>query len=348
MSQRVFPLLLCVAVTGAVAGCGSLSRLSEVGRPPAMTPTANPTQEPTWRPVAMPMPAGQPAPNEPNALWRSGSRAFFKDQRAAQVGDIVTVLVNMNDNANLKNITATDRTSKESGGMPNFFGMETLLPKTIVDPAKLLSISSGNNNMVEPADAIGHAAANALLKTLEEPQPGRYLWLVSTEPARLPATIRSRCQKLEFRLPPHDEALAWLRSRGHAERSAQEALDAARGHPGLADAWLRDGGLDLRRSVAEDLARLARGDASPAETAQRWAADEHASLRLRFAADHALAQASGLTDARRTRTLAAWFDAANRTRALLRTTIRSDLAIAELLLSWQAQAAAKGAGAQRT
>lgn len=143
MTQRVLPLLLCLAV----AGCGSLSRLSEVGRPPAMTPTANPTQEPTWRPVTMPMPAGQPAPNEPNALWRSGSRAFFKDQRAAQVGDIVTVLVNMNDNANLKNITATDRTSKESGGMPNFFGMETLLPKTIVDPAKLLSISSGNNNI---------------------------------------------------------------------------------------------------------------------------------------------------------------------------------------------------------
>ena len=202
--------------------------------------------------------------------------------------------------------------------------------------------------VVDPADAVNHHAFNALLKTLEEPQPGRYLWLVSTEPARLPATIRSRCQKLEFRLPPRDEALAWLRDRGHADRSAVEALDAARGHPGLADAWLRDGGLELRRSVADDLARLARGDASPAETAQRWAADEEAALRLRFAADHALAQASGLTDARRTRTLATWFDAANRTRALLRTTIRSDLAIAELLLSWQAQAAAKPGAAQRT
>ena len=203
--------------------------------------------------------------------------------------------------------------------------------------------------VVDPADAVNHHAFNALLKTLEEPQPGRYLWLVSTEPARLPATIRSRCQKLEFRLPPQDEALAWLASRGHGTAAAREALDASRGHPGLADAWLREGGLELRRGVADELARLARGDASPAETAQRWAADEHADLRLRFAADHALAQASGLTDARRTRTLATWFDAANRTRALLRTTIRADLAIAELLLSWQAQAsAAKIAGAQRT
>lgn len=203
--------------------------------------------------------------------------------------------------------------------------------------------------VVDPADAVNHHAFNALLKTLEEPQPGRYLWLLSTEPARLPATIRSRCQKLEFRLPPREEALAWLASRGHKETAVQEALDAARGHPGLADAWLRDGGLELRRSVTEDLARLARGDASPAETAQRWAGDEHAGLRLRFAADHALAQASGLTDARRTRTLATWFDSANRTRALLRTTIRADLAIAELLLSWQSQVAvAKAAGGQRT
>jgi DNA polymerase-3 subunit delta' len=203
--------------------------------------------------------------------------------------------------------------------------------------------------VVDPADAVNHHAFNALLKTLAEPQPGRYLCLLSTEPARLPATIRSRCQKLEFRLPPPEEALAWLASRGHAETAAQEALDAARGHPGLADAWLRDGGLELRRGVTEDLARLARGDASPAETAQRWAADEHAGLRLRFAADHALAQASGLTDARRTRTLATWFDSANRTRALLRTTIRADLAIAELLLSWQSQAVvAKAAGGQRT
>ena len=201
--------------------------------------------------------------------------------------------------------------------------------------------------IVDPADAVNHAACNALLKTLEEPQSRRYLWLISTEPARLPATIRSRCQKLEFRLPPQDEALAWLRAQGHSEQAGGEALDAARGHPGLADAWLREGGLQLRREVAGDLARLASGDLSPAETAQRWAADEHASLRLRFAADHALAQASGLTDPPRTRTLAAWFDAANRTRALLRTTVRADLAIAALLLAWRVDADARAVGGNK-
>ncbi|MBV9249894.1 MAG: flagellar basal body L-ring protein FlgH [Acetobacteraceae bacterium] len=140
--SRVASLLLCALL----CGCGSLTRLSEVGRPPTMTPPTDPTKEPTWRPVTMPMPSPQPMPNEANALWRAGSRAFFKDQRAAQVGDIVTVLVNMNDAANLKNITSANRNSAETEGMAEFFGMQKLLPKNIVDPSKLLSLNSANNN----------------------------------------------------------------------------------------------------------------------------------------------------------------------------------------------------------
>jgi len=189
--------------------------------------------------------------------------------------------------------------------------------------------------ILDPADAINHAACNALLKTLEEPVPGRYLWLISANPARLPATIRSRCQKLEFRLPPRGEALTWLCKQGHAQPIAAEALDAARGHPGLGHMWLQEGSMQLRRDVASDLGKVLKGELAVVETARRWVADEFAPLRLRFAADLALAEASGLTDSARTRTLAVWFDAANRTRDLLRTTIRADLAVAELLLSWR-------------
>ncbi len=191
--------------------------------------------------------------------------------------------------------------------------------------------------IIDPADAINRSAFNALLKTLEEPAPGRYLWLISAQPARLPATIRSRCQRLEFKLPPRDEALQWLSAQGHSPSDAGAALDAARGHPGLADQWLRDDGLALRKSVASDLARLERGEIAVIDTAQRWAADEHADLRLRHAADLALAQAgdAGLTDPARLHKLAAWFDAANRTRDLLRTTVRGDLAMVDLLLAWR-------------
>lgn len=189
--------------------------------------------------------------------------------------------------------------------------------------------------IIDPADAINHAARNALLKTLEEPQPGRYLWLVCDDPARLSATIRSRCQRIEFRTPPRDEALAWLAAQNHGDAEATEALDAARGHPGLANAWLRGDGMALRRAVADDLGELARDAVSAVDVARRWTADNDAVQRLRHAADLALAQAAGLTDQRRMRKLAEWFDAANRTRELLRTTIRADLAVAELLLQWR-------------
>ena len=143
--MKMWTVVWLVLAAASLNACGVLSRLSEVGRDPAMTPTEDPTKDPKWRPLTMPMPARQPSPNEANALWRSGSRAFFKDQRAAQVGDIVTVLVRMNDNANLKNVTSATRASSETAGMPNFFGVESIIPKTVT-ASSLLSASSGNSN----------------------------------------------------------------------------------------------------------------------------------------------------------------------------------------------------------
>jgi len=140
-SLYLLPLLL-------LGGCGALTRLSEVGRPPTMTPSSDPTREPSYQPMTMPMPSGQVAKPQIGALWRSGSRAFFKDQRAAQVGDILTVLVNISDTADFKNNTDATRKSNETLGIPNLFGLETLLPKALAGAiaANLVSASSGNGN----------------------------------------------------------------------------------------------------------------------------------------------------------------------------------------------------------
>ena len=154
--ERAMNRKLCVVAPVAacllLGGCGSLTSMSEVGRPPEMTPTSDPTKDPNWRPVTMPMPAREATPNEANALWRGGSRAFFKDQRAAQVGDIVTVLVNMTDTANVQNATTATRTSGETAGLANFFGMEALLPKTIADPSKLVTMNSSQQQWRHRAD----------------------------------------------------------------------------------------------------------------------------------------------------------------------------------------------------
>ena len=136
---------LVLAAPLLLAGCGALTRLSEVGRPPAMTPSGDPTADAAWRPISLPMPAGQPVPPESNSLWRTGSRAFFKDQRAANVGDIVTVLVNITDAASLNNQSAAARTGKEALGLPNLFGLEASIPKLLpnaVNPEQLVAANS--------------------------------------------------------------------------------------------------------------------------------------------------------------------------------------------------------------
>lgn len=147
--RRRTALTMPFAACLLLGGCGALSRLSEVGRPPAMTPSSDPTKDPAWRPLTMPMPARQPTPTEADALWRPGSRAFFKDQRAAQVGDVITVVVNMTDSADFKNATTAARSSADSAGIPNLFGLENLLPTMLpkpINPSSLVSVTSANNN----------------------------------------------------------------------------------------------------------------------------------------------------------------------------------------------------------
>ena len=85
--------------------------------------------------------------------------------------------------------------------------------------------------VVEPADAMTLAAANALLKTLEEPSADTYLLLISHQPGKLPATIRSRCQSLPVRCPPFAESIAWLSGTGKEAVDWMALLNAAQGLP---------------------------------------------------------------------------------------------------------------------
>jgi flagellar L-ring protein precursor FlgH len=116
-------------------------RLTEVGRPPALAAMDNPTSAPGYQPVSMPMPAAQTPNLGGNSLWRPGSRTFLRDQRAAAVGDLITVLVSIQDTAQLQNTTAREREGSDTIGLPRLFGLESsltrLLPNTI-DPAALV------------------------------------------------------------------------------------------------------------------------------------------------------------------------------------------------------------------
>ena len=101
-------------------GCAAIDRLKDIGQPPPLAAIDNPTTRPGYKPVQMPMPAAQPASYNPNSLWRNGSRAFFKDQRAHQIGDILTVKVNITDKAIIDNETKRSRAMTEDFGVTNF------------------------------------------------------------------------------------------------------------------------------------------------------------------------------------------------------------------------------------
>ncbi len=137
---------ILLPATILLSGCGTLDRLSDIGRPPTMTQIADPTAAKDYRPVTMPMPPVQPQPTELASLWRPGSRAFFRDQRAAQVGDLLTVLVNITDNADFENNTTASRTGAESMGIPNLFGLKGKFVSAVTG-SNSLSTNSNNSNI---------------------------------------------------------------------------------------------------------------------------------------------------------------------------------------------------------
>jgi DNA polymerase III subunit delta' len=193
---------------------------------------------------------------------------------------------------------------------------------------------------IDPADAMNAAAANALLKTLEEPASQTMLILLADESWRMPATIRSRCQRIDFQLPEQEMSLAWLQEAG--VRDAQTALTAAGGNPGLARIWADEGALAQRQEVRKDLAALAAGRGDAMEMGRRWL-DSEPGQRLWFAgqavADEMRARAANqtgpLSSGMDSEGLVAWYDDANRTREALRGPLRGDLLLLELLGRWR-------------
>ena len=124
--------LLTTALYGSLAlslaACGNMNdRLSRVGKAPDMAKIENPITKQNYQPVSMPMPA--PGIERPgvNSLWQPSRTTFFEDQRAGNVGDILTVLIAIDDEAALENETERTRTAGESAGIPGLAGFSRKL-----------------------------------------------------------------------------------------------------------------------------------------------------------------------------------------------------------------------------
>lgn len=126
--------------------------------------------------------------------------------------------------------------------------------------------------ILHPAEAMNLNAANALLKSLEEPTPDTYLLLVSDQPSRLLPTIRSRCRVQPLITPGHAEALAWLQHSLPDLSSEQHAalLLMAGGAPLRAVALQAINAAGLREQVVEGVKALLKSQQSASQLAERW------------------------------------------------------------------------------
>ncbi|MBX9773179.1 MAG: flagellar basal body L-ring protein FlgH [Xanthobacteraceae bacterium] len=146
LSRRKRLLVTC-ALLLLLTNCSSLERLRTVGEQPNLDAIQNPTTRAGYKPVQMPMPAPQPAIYQPNSLWRTGSRAFFKDQRANQIGDILTVQIKITDRAQFENETQRSRKNLENSGVDNFIGSKAISPTSpFAPPFRILTADSNGSS----------------------------------------------------------------------------------------------------------------------------------------------------------------------------------------------------------
>jgi len=149
MQKNKRSLLLMTVSLLALSACNAFDRVSDVGDTPKLTSIEDPTHAAGYVPVKMPLPEPSLADRQPNSLWQTGGRAFFRDQRAGRVGDILTVVVTINDQAQLQNETKRSRDNTDTASLTNFFGFENKLagwfPKGI-NPASLVDTASDLSN----------------------------------------------------------------------------------------------------------------------------------------------------------------------------------------------------------
>src|ERR1039458_10091629 len=175
MSMKVHTVtrhaVLAAIATALLSSCAAIDRVKNIGQPPPLAAIDNPTARPGYKPVQMPMPSEQPASYNPNVLWRNGSRAFFKDQRAHQVGDILTVQVNITDKANIANETQRSRINTEDSGVTDFLGSKTIKSTvTAILPGRILTAdstsSSDGKGLVNRQEALSTDAASVATQVL--------------------------------------------------------------------------------------------------------------------------------------------------------------------------------------
>jgi flagellar L-ring protein precursor FlgH len=177
----------------ALAPLGACSTAIEAVRGPKLAPVGYPAALVPQEQQIMSSHDMNPGPASANSLWRAGARAFFADQRARRVGDIVTVLIEIDDSAKTSNTTISGRTTSINAGVPHLLGFESTLGKILpnaFDPANALGTSSKTNSTgagsVDRSEKINLTIAAVVTAVL----PNGNLVIQGTQEVRTNAEVR--------------------------------------------------------------------------------------------------------------------------------------------------------------
>ncbi|MEO7222295.1 MAG: flagellar basal body L-ring protein FlgH [Devosia sp.] len=158
--MNLLKLLSAIAAVGLLAGCSTLDKLASVGEAPKLTAIQNPTAQPGYKAVNMPMPEIVPASYQPNSLFSNEARGFFKDQRAHRIGDILTVIVTIDDSAQISNATSRKRSAGNEANVGTSLGsvFGTKVPGIDLDATGGIStggsMTDGGNGSVNRSESL--------------------------------------------------------------------------------------------------------------------------------------------------------------------------------------------------
>jgi flagellar L-ring protein precursor FlgH len=118
----------------AVSGCG---KLGQVGRAPDFTGLEGTNQHYAMYSASLPEDVAAATPSDASSLWTAGTESLFGDRRAAQRGDILTVVIEIDDSASISNSTGRNRSGSQKSGLPEFFGIPQRIDEVLPDGASM-------------------------------------------------------------------------------------------------------------------------------------------------------------------------------------------------------------------
>lgn len=148
-------ILISLSAGLLLSACGAADRIANIGQAPEMTKINNPVTQEGYKPVSLPMPMPKQSISQNNSLWASDRQTFFKDQRASDVGDIITVVIEIKDKAELDNETERTRSSNEGANLAAALGYEQSLNR-------ILPQAIDNNNLIEGGAASSHKGSGTI------------------------------------------------------------------------------------------------------------------------------------------------------------------------------------------